>query len=76
MKEFFVTLLSYSSFDTFPENTRSSFQITLPQSINLERDAWLVGLAEISYPAVFELILRGLQIVKFPKKDYSSILDL
>ena len=50
MNEFYITLLSDSSFSTFPNNTLSSFQSLLPQPINLESDNWLVGLAEISYP--------------------------
>lgn len=47
--EFYITVLSDASSNTFPTNSLPSFQVQLAQSIKLERDQWEVGLCEISY---------------------------
>lgn len=48
MKEFFVTLLSNSSMNLFPDNKTSSFTVQFPEKITLN-NSWSVGVAEIHY---------------------------
>lgn len=48
MKEFFMTLLSNSSMDLYPENKTSSFTVHLPEKITLN-GMWSVAVAEIHY---------------------------
>lgn len=48
MKEFFVTLLSNSSMNFFPDNKTSSFTVQLAEKITLN-ESWSVGVAEIHY---------------------------
>ena len=53
-KHFYVTLFSNASQELFPENTKSSFTIELPQPIDLgPNDTWEVGLCEFTYPPKF-----------------------
>lgn len=67
MHDFFITLVSNSSTDIFPNNTTSSFTIHLPEKISL-RGIWDVAIAEIHYNYNFfnvsdrnnKLILRQL----------------
>ena len=61
MNEFYITVLSDSSFNMFPNNTLASFQTQLPQPVNLGSDKWSVGLAEISYPTGVDIINSPLQ---------------
>lgn len=46
--EFYLTLLSNSSMNYFPNNTLAHFQTKLPRKITLASN-WVVGLAEISF---------------------------
>lgn len=48
-ENFYLTLLSNSSFNYFPENRTSNFKVHLTKEINLEGE-WKVALSEISYP--------------------------
>lgn len=48
MKDFFVTLLSNSSMNYFPQNKTSSFTVQLAEKITLN-GSWNVGIAEIHY---------------------------
>ena len=46
---FYLTLLSNSSLNVFPDNKTTSYRVKLPQAIDLNSD-WEVGLCSISYP--------------------------
>lgn len=48
MSDFFITLVSNSSMDVYPENKTSSFTVHLPQKISLKGD-WCVAVAEVHY---------------------------
>lgn len=48
MDDFFITLISNSSLNYYPQNTTSNFSVQLPKKIELN-DEWRVGLAEIHY---------------------------
>lgn len=48
MSGFFITLVSNSSMNIFPENKTSSFTVLLPEKISLKGD-WCVAVAEIHY---------------------------
>lgn len=50
MKEFYLTLLSDSSLDTFPKNTQSTFKVKLDCPIQIDKQNWEVALAEIITP--------------------------
>lgn len=52
MKEFYLTLLSNSSPDYYPENKTSSFTVHLPKKIELNNN-WEVALVEIHYQYTF-----------------------
>lgn len=48
MANFFITLVSNSSMNVYPENKTSSFTVLLPQKITLKGD-WCVAVAEVHY---------------------------
>lgn len=48
MDDFFITLISNSSLNYYPNNSTSNFTVQLPKKIELN-DEWRVGLAEIHY---------------------------
>lgn len=58
MKDFYMSLLSNSSFKYYPQNTTSSFTVQLPQYMCLEGE-WEVGVAEIQYPYTFFTVEGG-----------------
>ncbi len=49
MDNFYITLPSNSSMDSYPSNTVSHYTTKLPQRLNLEGD-WEVALVEIQIP--------------------------
>ena len=51
MKDFYLTLMSDSSLNTFPNNTQSSFTVRLDHTINIEKENWEVGLVEFITPS-------------------------
>ena len=51
MKEFYLTLLSDSSLNTFANNRQSSFTVRLDHPIQIDKDNWEVGLVEIITPS-------------------------
>lgn len=63
---FFMTLMSNSSFTDFPENKTSDFTVNLPKHITLD-GAWEVALAELIYPQTIQNVSRGNDsvIIKF-----------
>lgn len=63
---FFMTLMSNSSFADFPENKTSDFTVDLPKHIALD-GAWEVALAELIYPQTIQNVSRGNDavIIKF-----------
>ena len=58
--DFYITLLSDSSKETYPLNSHTSFTntVALPLDLGLSSD-WVVGLAEISYKPPERMIVRG-----------------
>ena len=63
-KHFYVTLFSNASQELFPENTKSSFTIELPQPIHLgPNDTWKVGLCEFTYPPKFRGTISPTMII-------------
>lgn len=52
MKDFYLTLISNSSMNYFPENKTNSFTVHLPSYITLN-GKWEVALVEIHYPFTF-----------------------
>lgn len=55
---FYLTLMSNSSFATYPENKTSSFTVDLSRNIDLH-GKWDVALVEMHYPNVFENVMSG-----------------
>lgn len=47
-EDFFITLVSNSSMNVYPENKTSSFTVLLPQKISLKGE-WCVAVAEVHY---------------------------
>lgn len=73
-KEFYVTLISNSSLDYYPENKTNSFTAQLPHYITLEGD-WSVALVEIQYPfTLFNVTQNNNKIVIGNDKD--QVLDV
>jgi len=56
--DFFMTLVSNSSMNIFPENKTSSFTVQLPEKITLN-NSWCVAVAEIHYNYNFFNVTRG-----------------
>lgn len=56
--EFYLTLLSNSSLQVFPENKTSSFSVKLPREVKLSEN-YEVALCEISYPATIENVTKN-----------------
>jgi len=50
MSDFYLTLLSHSSQNEFPDNVSNHLKIRLPQPIRLEGQGWKVGLSTITLP--------------------------
>ena len=50
MSDFYITLLSHSSRNEFPNNTSNSFKIRLPHPLRLDGSGWKVGLSSITLP--------------------------
>lgn len=58
MSDFYMTLLSNSSMNIYPENKTSTFTVQIPRRVRLEGD-WDVALAEIHYPYSFFTVQEG-----------------
>lgn len=56
--QFYVTLMSNSSYQDNPENTTASFTVTLPRNLNLVGD-WGVALAEVHYQNTLNNVVKG-----------------
>ncbi|KAK4881767.1 hypothetical protein RN001_005086 [Aquatica leii] len=50
--EFYLTLLSNSSMNYYPNNTTANFMTQLPKRVRLTGE-WVVGISEIQYPCSF-----------------------
>lgn len=57
-ENFYLTLMSNSSLNYYPENKTSTFTVHLPQKIQLVGE-WVVALAEIHYPYNFFNVTDG-----------------
>ena len=55
----YVTLLSNSSMQYFPQNTLTSFNTKLAKAIIPDDSKWEVALAEISFPKSWINVLKG-----------------
>jgi hypothetical protein len=53
MEQFYITLLSDSSINLYPENSLSSFRADLARPVHLQTGSWVVGLSEVSYSRGF-----------------------
>ena len=51
MKDFYLTLLSDSSLNMFPDNKQSEFTVRLDHPIHIEDERWEVALVEIATPS-------------------------
>lgn len=71
MKEFFVTLLSNSSMNLFPDNKTSSFTVQLAEKITLN-GLWSVGVAEIHYNYNFFNVTPSNNSITAVKKEDES----
>ena len=59
MKDFYLTLMSDSSLNTFPNNTQSSFTVRLNHPISIEKENWEVALVEFITPSRVNNILEN-----------------
>ena len=51
MNSFYMTLLSDSSVQHFPNNTQSSFRTKLPKAIDINKGEWEMAMVEMIHPA-------------------------
>jgi hypothetical protein len=51
--DFYLTLMSNSSFKDYPENKTSSYSVNLPKHVTLD-GSWSCCIAELTYPLTFE----------------------
>ena len=77
MKEFYLTLLSDSSLNTFVNNKQSSFTVRLDHPIQIDKDNWEVGLVEIITPSEVKNVTdeNNFFFLRFFDKLLSSKLD-
>jgi len=62
MSEFYMTLPSNASLETFPKNTQSDFKVRLQQPLRLE-GKWQVGVVEVHYPNSWNNVTDGKIII-------------
>ena len=76
MSDFFMTLVSNSSMNYYPDNKTSSFTVQLPEKITLN-DSWSVGVAEIHYNYNFFNVTSGNNqiIISFKPENVNEISD-
>lgn len=76
MKDFYITLVSNSSFEYYPENKTNSFTAQLPQYIRLDGE-WSVALVEIQYPfTLFNVTKDNNKIVLEYNGDKKTIMEI
>lgn len=63
---FYLTLLSNSSMEYFPENKTTMFSTKIPKSLVLEGE-WFVGVVEIQYPCTIFTVQENENIIKTSK---------
>ena len=51
INDFYLTLLSGSSLNIFPDNKQSEFTVRLDHPIQIEQERWKVALVEIATPS-------------------------
>lgn len=66
-EDFYLTLLSNSSFLYFPDNKTTHFSTKLPKSIKLEGE-WSVGIVEFQYPCTMFTVQSKQNIMYISKK--------
>ena len=78
MKEFYLTLLSDSSLNTFANNKQSSFTVRLDHPIQIDKDNWEVGLFKIITPSEVKNVTdkNNFFYLRFFDKILSSKLDV
>lgn len=64
---FYLTLLSNSSFSYFPDNKTTNFSTKLPKSIKLEGE-WSVGVVEFQYPCTMFTVQDNNNIMYITKR--------
>lgn len=57
--DFYLSLISNSSFDHFPDNKTSKFRVHLNKEINLDSGHWTIALSEIIFPNNFLNVTEG-----------------
>lgn len=70
---FYVTLISDSSMQFFPDNTTSQFITQLPSSIDLKNGEWEVSLVNIIYPHTWYNIRKENNLFGFDLGDGKEI---
>lgn len=77
--EFYITLPSDSSMDTYPNNTVTHFYTALANPIQLS-GTWQVGLAEISFPHSWRTVKSNLKhffwSVKIENRQHENVYEL
>ena len=58
MDSFTIELVSNASFNSYPNNSLSSFANFLPKQIHLKGE-WVVAISEISYPSLYQNVTEG-----------------
>lgn len=69
-KEFYLTLLSNSSMNYFPDNKTTSFFTQLPKTLHLDGE-WVVGLTEFQFPCSLESVSERDNIVYIERTTYT-----
>lgn len=56
MTDFYVTLFSNTSQNTYPENSTSKFTVTLPKPLKLTDAEYRVGITQCHHPAILGIV--------------------
>ena len=73
MKDFYITLLSDSSMNTFPSNKQSGFTVKLDNPIEIDEECWEVALVEITTPSEVLIITEENKFVVLAFPDQHSL---
>ena len=73
--QFYVTLLSDSSMNMFPDNSQCCFKVKLPQAIAVEKQAWETALVELILPAQ-PMNITPEDTSFFVKISHATLIDL
>lgn len=69
MDDFYITLMSDSSLNLYPNNSVSEFKCKLAKSFRIKKEEWRVALTEITYPGSILIVVKEEENFTFTLPD-------